>query len=136
MMEPPVKPISFKRHRFPADVIRQAVWLYFRFTLSFRDVEELLAQRGIEVSYGCCQSNGNSSPVWRNSPNPSLALAHDRAPLSQGGRASLTVEVSADEVAFLVEVIVDHAVYGSEFLKGLHPAKSLHGPFSSPEGKV
>ena len=50
-MEPPVKPISYKRHRFPADVIRHAVWLYFRFTLSFRDVEELLAQRGIEVSY-------------------------------------------------------------------------------------
>jgi putative transposase len=46
-----VRPISFKRHRFPADVIRYAVWLYFRFTLSFRDVEELLAQRGIEVSY-------------------------------------------------------------------------------------
>ena len=45
-----MKPISFKRHRFPADVIRQAVWLYFRFTLSIRDVEELLAQRGIEVS--------------------------------------------------------------------------------------
>ncbi|WP_421936505.1 IS6 family transposase [Phenylobacterium sp.] len=45
------KPLSFKRHRFPADVIRQAVWLYFRFTLSLRDVEELLAQRGIEVSY-------------------------------------------------------------------------------------
>ena len=43
--------ISFKRHRFPADVIRHAVWLYFRFSLSFRDVEELLAQRGIEVSY-------------------------------------------------------------------------------------
>ena len=43
--------LSFKRHRFPADVIRHAVWLYFRFTLSFRDVEELLAQRGIEVSY-------------------------------------------------------------------------------------
>ena len=46
-----MKPISFKRHRFPADVIRYAVWLYFRFSLSFRDVEELLAQRGIEVSY-------------------------------------------------------------------------------------
>ena len=42
-------PISFKRHRFPPDVIRYAVWLYFRFTLSIRDVEELLAQRGIEV---------------------------------------------------------------------------------------
>jgi putative transposase len=46
-----LRPISFKRHRFPADVIRHAVWLYFRFTLSFRDVEELLAQRGVEVSY-------------------------------------------------------------------------------------
>lgn len=46
-----VRAVSLKRHRFPADVIRQAVWLYFRFTLSFRDVEELLAQRGIEVSY-------------------------------------------------------------------------------------
>jgi transposase-like protein len=43
-------PISFKRHRFPPDTIRHAVWLYFRFTLSIRDVEELMAQRGIEVS--------------------------------------------------------------------------------------
>lgn len=43
--------VSLKRHRFPPTVIRYAVWLYFRFTLSFRDVEELLAQRGIEVSY-------------------------------------------------------------------------------------
>ena len=46
-----MRPISFKRHRFPPDVIRHAVWLYFRFTLSFRDVEELLAHQGIEVSY-------------------------------------------------------------------------------------
>jgi putative transposase len=43
--------ISYKRHRFPADVIWQSVWLYFRFTLSFRDVDELMAARGIEVSY-------------------------------------------------------------------------------------
>ena len=42
--------VSFKRHRFPAEVIRYAVWLYFRFTLSIRDVEELLAERGLEVS--------------------------------------------------------------------------------------
>ena len=46
-----MKPLSFKRHRFPAEVIRHAVWLYFRFSLSLRDVEEMLAQRGIEVSY-------------------------------------------------------------------------------------
>ncbi len=46
-----MSPISFSRHQFPPAVIRHAVWLYFRFTLSFRDVEELLAERGIEVSY-------------------------------------------------------------------------------------
>lgn len=44
-------PTSYKRHRFPATVIQHAVWLYFRFTLSLRDVEEMLAQRGIDVSY-------------------------------------------------------------------------------------
>ncbi len=43
--------LSFKRHRFPADIIRQTVWLYFRFSLSLRDVEELMAQRGVGVSY-------------------------------------------------------------------------------------
>jgi putative transposase len=43
--------LSFKRFRYPPDVIRQAVWLYFRFTLSLRDVEGLLAARGVEVSY-------------------------------------------------------------------------------------
>ena len=46
-----MQPVCFKRHRFPADVIRQAVWLYFRFTLSSRDVEEMMAQRGIDASY-------------------------------------------------------------------------------------
>ena len=43
--------ISYARHRFPPAVICRSVWLYFRFPLSFRDVEEMLAERGIEVSY-------------------------------------------------------------------------------------
>lgn len=43
--------ISFKRHRFPPSIIRHAIWLYFRFTLSLRDVEEMLAERGISVTY-------------------------------------------------------------------------------------
>ena len=46
-----MQPINYRRHRFPAEVIRYAVWLYFRFTLSLRDVEELMAERGVEVSY-------------------------------------------------------------------------------------
>src|SRR5213080_3758416 len=42
---------SYRRHRFPPPVIRHAIWLYLRFTLSYRDVEELLAERGLDVSY-------------------------------------------------------------------------------------
>ena len=48
MTEPP---ISYKRHRFPPQIIAQAVWLYFRFPLSLRLVEELLLELGIVVSY-------------------------------------------------------------------------------------
>src|SRR5579863_8877006 len=43
--------ISFSRHQFPPAAIRHAVWLYIRFTLSYRDVEDLLAERGLHVSY-------------------------------------------------------------------------------------
>jgi len=42
---------SYAGYRFPPEIIRQAIWLYLRFTLSFRDVEDLLAERGISVSY-------------------------------------------------------------------------------------
>ena len=41
----------YKRHRFPGEIISHAVWLYYRFLLSYRDVEELLAERGIAVPY-------------------------------------------------------------------------------------
>ena len=43
--------IGYAGYRFPPVIIQQAVWLYARFTLSFRDVEDLLAERGIMVSY-------------------------------------------------------------------------------------
>ena len=43
--------ICFKRHRFLPDIIRHAVWLYARFTLSYRDVEDLLAEWGLDISY-------------------------------------------------------------------------------------
>ncbi len=46
-----MRKISYRRHRFPPEIIQHAVWLYFRFPLSFRDVEDLLAERGIDGSY-------------------------------------------------------------------------------------
>src|SRR5262249_35254757 len=44
-------PLCYRRHRFPAEIIQHAIWLYVRFTLSYRDVEELLAERGLDISY-------------------------------------------------------------------------------------
>jgi len=41
----------YYRHRFPAEIISHRVWLYFCFPLSFRDVEEMLAKRGVKLSY-------------------------------------------------------------------------------------
>lgn len=61
-----MKPISYKRHRFPPDTIRLAVWLYFRFTTSLRDVEDLLAERGIDVSYETIR-------CWANKFGPAIA---------------------------------------------------------------
>ena len=43
--------LCYCRHRFPPEIIQHAIWLYLRFTLSYRDVEELLAERGLDISY-------------------------------------------------------------------------------------
>jgi hypothetical protein len=55
--------LSYRRHRFPADIIQHAIWLYLRFPLSYRDVEELLAERGLDVSYerSCGDENARCS---------------------------------------------------------------------------
>lgn len=58
--------ISFKRHRFPPNVIRYAVCLYFCFTMCLRDVEELLAERGIDVTYETVR-------CWANKFGPAIA---------------------------------------------------------------
>ena len=50
-MDTPSATTQYKPHRFPAEIISHAVWLYFRFCLSYREVEELLLERGIIVMY-------------------------------------------------------------------------------------
>ena len=65
-----MRKISYAGYRFPPEVIHQAVWLYLRFTLSFRDVEDLLAERGIAVSYETVRR-------WMNHFGPMIA-AHLR----------------------------------------------------------
>src|ERR1700730_13076417 len=43
--------LSYRRHRFPASIVQHSIWLYLRFTLSYRDVKDLLAERGLDISY-------------------------------------------------------------------------------------
>src|SRR3954452_18084355 len=67
---------SYKRHRFPAEIIGHAVWLYFRFALSYRDIEELLAERGVIVAYETirqwCRTFGQTyaNALRRRRPRP------------------------------------------------------------------
>lgn len=57
----------YKRHRFPPDIISYTAWLYYRFNLSHRDIEVLLAERGIIVSY-------ESIRLWCNKFGPKYAM--------------------------------------------------------------
>jgi putative transposase len=50
-MNTPLPTNLYKRHRFPAEIISHCVWVYFRFCLSDRDVEELMAERGVLLTY-------------------------------------------------------------------------------------
>jgi putative transposase len=61
-----MRKISCAGYRFPPEVVHQAIWLYHRFTLSFRDVEDLLAERGIAISYETVRR-------WVNHFGPSIA---------------------------------------------------------------
>jgi putative transposase len=60
-----IKPM-YHGYRFPPEIISHAIWLYHRFCLSYRDVEDLLAERGIVVSYESIRS-------WRNKLGPAFA---------------------------------------------------------------
>jgi putative transposase len=75
-MTPPADTERYKNHRFPGEIISHGVWLYYRFTLSYRDVEELLFERGITVSHEAirkwCQKFGQdyANRLRRRRPQP------------------------------------------------------------------
>lgn len=84
--------LSFRRHRHKPDVIRQAVWLYYRFSLSLRDVEDILAERGIDASYEAirnwCRKFGRqiARNLKRRRPAPSPRWHLDEMICRIGGR--------------------------------------------------
>jgi hypothetical protein len=66
-MNRPLAPNPYQRHRFPAELISHGVWLYFRFCPSYWDVEELMAEHGVTLTYETvrywCGSSGRSMPI-------------------------------------------------------------------------
>ncbi|PZU00995.1 MAG: IS6 family transposase [Brevundimonas sp.] len=108
-----MKPLSFKRHRFSAAVIRQAVWLYFRFSLSLRDVEELMATRRIDVSYETirCWTIKFGPQIARRlkrlRPSPSPRWHLDEVVCSIGGKRMFLWRAVDDEGEVL-DIVVQH----------------------------
>ncbi len=84
--------ISYSGYRFPPEIIQQAIWLYVRFTLSFRDVEDLLAERGIVVSYETVRRWVNhfgpkiAANLRKRRPKPHTNWHLDEGYLKIGGR--------------------------------------------------
>ena len=83
--------ISFARHQFPPSIIRHTVWLYVRFTLSYRDVEDLLAERGLDVSYEQCGDGLEVRPLFasefrRRRPRPTARWHLDQMAVTIAGR--------------------------------------------------
>jgi putative transposase len=89
-----MKKISYKGYRFPPEIIQRAIWLYLRFTLSFRDVEDLLAERGIILSYETVRRWVNhfgppiAAELRRRRPKPHTMWHLDEVYLKIDGRTA------------------------------------------------
>ena len=121
----------YHRHRFPAEIISHCLWLYFRFALSFRDVEEMLAMRGVSLSYetvrewcfkfGQTYANG----LRRKSPRPGDQWHLDEVFLKISGRIHYlwrAVDQDGDGLDILVQSRRDQKAAKKFFrrlLKGL-----------------
>ncbi|WP_392664828.1 IS6 family transposase [Amaricoccus sp. B4] len=88
-----MRPLSYARHRFAPAIIQHAVWLYFRFALSYRNVEDILAGRGIDVSYETVRrwvlkfGQVFAERIRRRGPRPSDRWHLDEVFLKIGGKA-------------------------------------------------
>ena len=100
--------ISYRRHRFLPVIIQHAVWLYLRFTLSYRDVEELLAERGLDISYetvGC----------WVLKFGPAIARRLRRCrprPSNRWYLDEMMVRIAGDTLALTPPLIVSEEEIG------------------------
>lgn len=101
----------YKGHRFPAEIISHAVWLYFRFSLSYRDVEELLAARGVLLTYETvrqwCLKFGQTfaNELRRRRPRPGDKWHLDEVVLKINGRTHCLWR-AVDQHGTVLEILV------------------------------
>jgi putative transposase len=124
----------YHRHRFPVEIISHCVWLYFRFARSFRDVEELLAMRGVSLSYETvrewCLKFGQTyaNGLRRRSPRPSDRWHLDEVFLKINGRIHYlwrAIDQDGDVLDILVQSNRDKKAakkFFHKLLKGLRYA--------------
>jgi putative transposase len=110
-MTPPAAPNRYKNYRFPADIISHGVWLYYRFCLSYRDVEELLFARGIMVTYETirqwCRTFGQdyANQLRRRRPRPGNKWHLDEVFLTING-AQHYLWRAVDQEGYVLDILV------------------------------
>src|SRR5208282_583340 len=114
--------LSYRRHRFPPEIIQHAIWLYLRFTLSYRDVEELLA--------GLCHGNDNAHALGAKTGRGSCSC-DGALPVSSRFGAEYPQCRARDEMALKVEGIVDGGMHAEEALGRSSRLEALHFALSS-----
>jgi len=103
--------ISYSRHRFPPLIIQHAIWLYFKFSLSYRDVEDLLAERGIDVSYETVRrwvlkfGSAYARKLRKSRPRPSDQWHLDEVFVSINGKRSYLWR-AVDSEGEVLEILV------------------------------
>jgi putative transposase len=127
-MTTPPRAALYKGHRFPAEIISHAVWLYFRFSLSYRDVEEMLAERGVILTYETvrqwCLKFGQTfaNELRRQRPRPGDKWHLDEVVLKINGRTHYLWR-AVDQHGVVLDILVQSRrdkVAAKKFFRKLH----------------
>src|ERR1700688_1924098 len=133
---------SYHRHRFPAEIISHCVWLYFRFCLSYRDVEEIMAERGVVVTYETIRDwsqkfGGTYATRLRSrTPRPGDRWHLDEVYLSISGKLQYlwrAVDQDGEVLDILVQSRRNRQAARNSFASCCNDCSTSFGP-SSPTG--
>ena len=123
-MTPPADPDRYKNHRFPGEIISHGVWLYYRFTLSDRDVQELLFERGVTVSHEAirkwCRKFGQeyANRLRRRRPQPGDKWHLEIVFTQLIKTREFATRTRRDDVPNLHVAVVDQDAINQEFHQG------------------